>query len=381
MAQEDRGEEKANPFRPMARIPPMHRPDLEVLRSKDGASLPTLNTKSAIWHADVNLEDLSKQRPFLLILHARSRASFHTFTRSDYDATIIGYHYNSIKRSCPKDFLMLLDQENYGHVIEKKQTIPSDPTIWRDSAGFWVTETVGLHILQIQYQLLDFIFGSCNRILYDSPTADNPCVASVPWPILTKPPHSYLQQLLEAPYQNSSIEVFSRLQTIFSAKARATEDRLLLLQEDHEFFIEEVYEACKTSPPAVVGHRSNSTVFGPESWDFATRVVIPSTVRDFRFWTKAARLFNQLAAFVGRAGTIAPGRNTSQEHVRCYFQLSHCIPAAMDELLKRLPRPLLVVPSFDKHRSVVFDSDHSCLITWTPHAGMSLHKKLGYSRL
>lgn len=192
----------------------------------------------------INLHDLTKTEPLLLMVNARARQTPQAFSKRDLQLSTI--HVWLTKRRRLEGYIMDFDgrqsvPEGYGELRQGEAEIfvspmGADPRI----AGSAIEPGDGLWILEIQDRIYKFLVDAVQKILHDIPTGDltGPKFAIQPEPSLPSANSredgmvSLATTNLEAIYSSPGQVDLHRLQLLVTAKAAEEEDKLWALRED-----------------------------------------------------------------------------------------------------------------------------------------------------
>ncbi|KAF9880965.1 hypothetical protein CkaCkLH20_01115 [Colletotrichum karsti] len=220
----------------------LHRPDLAAFRKKRTGEA----ARAACMWPNINLEDLSKTEPLLLMINARGRNPPDAFAIVDLDETRFGQVSRTIDmpRFLNLYSMMFLGRttpQTYGELVSwDDEPRGSEWNIKRTT----VHPGEGLWILEIQSKLYRFLVDVTENILHDIPVEEltGPDVAIQPEPPLVtgNPEDSYSASLavtaLEGPYRLPAKLDLSRLQSIVKSKLSEAEDHVWALREDPGYF-------------------------------------------------------------------------------------------------------------------------------------------------
>ncbi|CAO1629701.1 unnamed protein product [Sympodiomycopsis kandeliae] len=225
---------------------PLHRPDFEAFLS-ESKTTRILNTKyqDAYMFPMINLEDLAKTRPLLLLLNARGRHHPAAFAMADARQTDIARNLKAVVPPTLDGHTMLFrnhtSPEKYGEIVSWKEEPRAQQWI---AKGLEMTPGTGLQVLQVQQRLLDFLVKVCARILHDvdfSPdtlAAAAAALADSPAPVIppSKEPLSLVHQRIELAYRLPSAIDLEWLESLFMAERDNLRDHIISLHEDPAYF-------------------------------------------------------------------------------------------------------------------------------------------------
>lgn len=223
---------------------PNHRPDLKVLwQETSPTNQSTSRPRDAFVFPYINLQDLMKTKPLLLLLDSRSRHIPAIFVNNDWNSTELGLRCEVISPTILNGWIMLLQANAYGslhpHTMESWHTLKT---------GQSHTPGIGLLILEIQQRLMHFLVTCSELILHgldlracdlDNSTSLSPSITSsvstIPGLVDLRPSFDTVVQ--EAPYRVPDQFDFARLHSFFYAKRDEAENHLWSLREDPAYFV------------------------------------------------------------------------------------------------------------------------------------------------
>lgn len=210
----------------------------------------------------INLHDLTKSEPLLLMINARARQPPHAFSRRDLQLStqcVWLTKWNSLQ-----GYIMDFDAwqsgpETYGELHEGKwETVVSSTGTDSRLANGTINPGDGLWILEIQDRIYKFLHDTVIRILHDIPHGDltGPKYSIQPEPPLPSANSgadvvSLASTNLEAIYSSPGKMDLHRLQLLVTAKANEEEDKLWALREDPGRFSEELEDFIAHQPEYV----------------------------------------------------------------------------------------------------------------------------------
>ncbi|KAH8668776.1 hypothetical protein BX600DRAFT_435293 [Xylariales sp. PMI_506] len=216
-----------------------HRPNIAAFRAKlDNPDLHQ-DRQLFLWPT-INLEDLSKPEPLLLLLSSRSNNSPDKFADADLSACRIGITSLEIVQPMLEDHIMVLHgchtPETYGQIVP----------VYERQAQRTLFPADGLTILEIQARMYKFLVACCELILHDKDRTELLQVA-VPPP---KPKVNESKSIttlatanIEALYRLPPLPDFQRLQSIITARMERAQDHLWMLREDPGYFAQSLLQA------------------------------------------------------------------------------------------------------------------------------------------
>ncbi|KAI1415065.1 hypothetical protein F5Y13DRAFT_187750 [Hypoxylon sp. FL1857] len=216
-----------------------HRPDVGCVRNQHRNIGPA--ERSYFMWPTINLEDLGKTEPLLLLLNSRGRYPPSTFAFTDLEHAMFGYRVGAMIGP------PFLDRWNMRF-------------IGRNSANLSPGE--GLWLLEIQDRLYQFLLDICKIILHDMDLGDEHLQAL---PIIEEPPlptdnhngdaatTSLMITRYEAAYHIPSKLDVRKIKSLIDAKLSQAEDRLWALREDPSFFASKILEIFEHRLEHVLG--------------------------------------------------------------------------------------------------------------------------------
>ncbi|KAJ4393298.1 hypothetical protein N0V93_002506 [Gnomoniopsis smithogilvyi] len=247
---------------PMAKI---HNPGVDYLRRRCNESKQICHCGVAddekrhlfLWPT-MNLEDLTKFEPLLLLLNARGRHSPPTFAFADLQTVHFGVRVEQMSHPRYLDMYNMVftgqeGPEAYGKLVSWEE----DPKAYqRLHYGRDTSPGEGLWILEIQQRLYRFLVNICQVILHDQQIEDSDRLLAqpvAPEPTLpTANGHeqdtssSLMVTRYESAYHVPAKLDIRRLQNLVESKLAEAEDTLWALREDPSFFattLEEMYQS------------------------------------------------------------------------------------------------------------------------------------------
>lgn len=196
----------------------------------------------------MNIEDLTKVEPLLLLLNARGRHSPSIFAIADLSGAHFGWKTNQMRHPPYLDMysMVFTGQESpadYGRLV----SWADDPKAYnRMYMGRDLSPGEGLVVLEVQHRLYRFLVNICHAILCDHPVEDHSRLLAQPVaPEPSLPTANSLQQDMgtslmitryETAYHLPAKLDIRRLQLLVESKLAEAEDTLWALREDPNFF-------------------------------------------------------------------------------------------------------------------------------------------------
>lgn len=224
-------------------MPERHRPDFRALERESPKQLQNSKFRDSFLFPYLNLEDLSQSRPLLLMLNSRGRNLPCAFAHADFEAIHVGHVSGAIQPAFLNEYTMLLHgqttPETYGKLLSWDEH--EHAFDWMLS-GLHFHPGMGLLVLQIQQEVLEFLVRCCQIILQDlsfnSLTDSSIPVQPEPAPLL---PHESAYTSLaalaaDAPYRVPARLDFRHLRSLAAARSSAASDHIHALREDPGYF-------------------------------------------------------------------------------------------------------------------------------------------------
>ncbi|XXG94769.1 hypothetical protein Hte_001027 [Hypoxylon texense] len=210
-------------------MPEHHRPDLVAWTAEPQDEVPIQDQDPApfLW-PHINLEDLCKTEPLLLMLDSRAKGAPQDFLPKDLEPTTFAYQMGLIEEVLLPSYYMTFDHlsgESYGRI---HSTVPPSKVSVTPGEGLW--------LLEIQARLYEFLAVCCHLILHDisldfsKPTTSPPTQTEPPM-VLSKSNIDGIEYrtiaLFEAPYKAPPPPLVDLDHLIFIVSA------MLITSEDH----------------------------------------------------------------------------------------------------------------------------------------------------
>lgn len=308
------------------KLPAKHRSDYtEYLCWQEslakGLTYDIESQRDAFLYPHLNLEDLTKVKPMLLLLNSRGHHSPHRFADGDLMAAHLGTISGALSLTFLKRHSIVLEgdtEQTYGYLVswtkeEYKQRVES---------GLDHLPHEGLLVLEIQANLYDFLINWCRALLQDIDFAKISKLPSTPAPplLIKSSEYSTLASITaEAPYRLPSKLDFSRLRAIVTAKRLGAEDYIHELREDPGLFADAVTEASDHRLERVLDAtgKCHPAVGLPEFWQTAAQSVVFNAYSDLITWDIISKQLERLAALKDKyAPSIKPQERLPVEFVK-----------------------------------------------------------------
>ncbi|KAL6157812.1 hypothetical protein ACJQWK_07516 [Exserohilum turcicum] len=212
-----------------------HRPDVAAWRQQ-----PDSNSREAYMWPYINLEDLTKTKSLLLMLHYRGRYQPHEFVHSDLEQARLGETSGATMPGFLNEYTMLFvdrtTPETYGELVSWDDD--EEDAFENMTNGVGMHPGHGLQALEIQERIWDFLVKVCRILLQDIPDMTESDLVPNPGPPITQDGDTTSLEVIsfEAPYRIPAHLDFDRLKALASAERNWREDHLWALREDPSYF-------------------------------------------------------------------------------------------------------------------------------------------------
>jgi hypothetical protein len=194
-------------------MPAQHRPDVEAWRQAS-------NAKEAFFWPSINLEDLTKPKTMLLLLHFRGRYHPGEFAHSDVEQAALAETSCMIMPAFLNEYTMYFHKkgsvDKYGELVSWDDDEDAFENLIN---GVGMSPGHGLKALEIQQRLWEFLLAWSLSLLHD---IEFPIMAEIspnPGPPSSMVDVTSLQiAALEAPYRIPAHLDLARLEAIASAE-------------------------------------------------------------------------------------------------------------------------------------------------------------------
>jgi hypothetical protein len=215
-----------------------HRPDIEAWRRHSKLKEPYM------WPS-FNLEDLTKSRNLLILLHARGRHQPHEFIHADVEQASFGETGGAIMPVFLNGYTMFFhgrtNPKTYGELVSWDENEDAFDNLIN---GVGLHPGHGLKGLEIQQRIWHFLVSWCKILLSDIPFLTQGKVLPDPGPLEDQETEITSLEIvaMEAPYRIPARLDFTRLKAIAAAERNAREDHIWNLREDPSYFAEVMQE-------------------------------------------------------------------------------------------------------------------------------------------
>lgn len=208
----------------------------------------------------LNLEDLTKTEPLLLLLNARGRRSPSTFALADLEPAWFGIKHETMPVPPFLDQHIMVfsgrdSAETYGELMS---WVEYPQAFGRLYCGQDISPGEGLWVLEIQERLYQFLVNACKNVLHDISLEDRDQLLALP--VQPEPPlptanrtdngsgTSLLTTRNEAAYHIPARLDMRQMQNLVASKLADAEDTLWALREDPGFFATALLERYQCQP-------------------------------------------------------------------------------------------------------------------------------------
>ncbi|KAF3069857.1 hypothetical protein GL218_07820 [Daldinia childiae] len=272
---------------PMA---PEHRPDLTHLKHQciglvcNEGNITNVSKRPHFLWPNINLEDLSKTEPFLLLLNARGRNPPSTFAFAELEPLVFGIKSGSLRippflNGWNMRFTGRDSPGTYGELVSWEDDPDARQRLHRRRD---VSPGEGLWILEIQDRLYQFLLDTCMMILHDLDPEDKQSQVEPKPPVsITKYKGDVATSLLFSQYESiyhvpANFDI-KRLQSLIGAKLSQVEDTIWALREDPGFFVSSLLELYQHRPEHILD--VNGDIYPSVATEDGREEVLASTVR------------------------------------------------------------------------------------------------------
>jgi hypothetical protein len=238
-------------------MPTCHSPDLVQLEKEfdeEYKGAPSGESEVFIF-PHINIEDLQRTKPLLLLIESRSQIHPKEFLRNDWDCGAVGARSGRIK--CAPLFgykVDLLGREgsHYGKLWKDNQTYYEGSGCFFDNH---LPPDTAIYLLHIQHRLLNFILRACRVIVSQKKLISKTKIRTET--ILSSlndiNPGEWatgMMETFEKPYSAPRKYDFWRMKHLFRARLRTAEEHVLNLKEDPEYFFSTLKTIMDNDPHA-----------------------------------------------------------------------------------------------------------------------------------
>lgn len=221
---------------------PIHSPDLWALRreSPEQRQAGTACKDAYMW-PQINVEDLCKEKPLLLLINSRARCSPYVFAAADLEGAHIGHLSKAVQGLFLPDHDMAMagdSADTYGKIYKNLSAEHVEDMM----TGRSYKSGDGMDVLEIQERLLGFLVTCCKLIMGDklADLTEESTVTIQRSPLQTNrdgPLYACMSDVaLEAPYINPREVDLQRLKIIVNARTSDAQTHFRNLRHKPEYF-------------------------------------------------------------------------------------------------------------------------------------------------
>jgi hypothetical protein len=337
-----------------------HRPDYEAFRNDtDQSRSRGTKFRDAYILPSINLEDLTQNRTFLLLLNSRGRYSPQTFAHADLEMGRMGLVSRAILPKFLNMYTMYLDDgsvESYGKLVSWDE---SDEAMEAAMSRLAYQPGEGLLILEVQQRIMRFLIECCRAILHDF---DSNSIASDQLPVKPEPPpivdpadySSLAAMAAEAPYRVPSDLDLRRLRDIFFAKRFEAEDHIWAMREDPGYFSDVIKEWSEHRQENVASSSGapHPVLNTPVFWERVIQTVVTDAYGAQAIWDLLCNDLTELSALQEKhRKEIVPGAKLPEEYLRALLSFRYLLDQSSKGPIQTLRSGL---PSSPPFRNMVY---------------------------
>jgi hypothetical protein len=335
-----------------------HRPDVTALLTMRCVETALDESYEAFMWPYINLEDLLKPRPLLLLLNARGRNRPDVFVHSDLEQAYVSRIDEEFNQAMTPGYLhgytmLFLDRstaDTYGELVSWDDDEDAFDMMYN---GIGMHPEHGVLALEIQRRIWHFLVLCCKQLLQDmdpNTIIDGPVQ---PEPESLSKPSAYAPSLviaaMEAPYGVSARLDFSRLLGLSSAERDACEDHLWQLREDPSYFAEVMRDHKQHRPEILLDTRGQKhpTLKQPEHalfWNRILGAVVKEAYFSFSIFDEIHRQTSELEKLEGKYKEVKPAKDPPKPYTKTFKYLQFLLDAAKKDLIDQLKAGFLPSP-------------------------------------
>jgi hypothetical protein len=273
-------------------VPQHCRPDLASWRRHESDKTPgwTDQEREGFMWPHVNVEELAKARPLLLLLHSRSNNAPGVFAEADLDSTKLGKSCLALMPKYLNKYSMFFTQqdnaETYGRLVSWED-IEAQGLVGLDNQGTHPGE--GLWVLTIQARLYAFLVDVARRILAQREAAAHDIVNGlkegfgIPDSDFVDLPTT----ISEAPYAAPAPTDLQRVLNFAYSMVWKAEDHFWALRDDPSYFKNSMQDWREHSRDMILGEddQPHPSARNPAYiWSAAINRCIKSAIEEIETW-------------------------------------------------------------------------------------------------
>jgi hypothetical protein len=291
----------------------------------------------------INLDDLTQLRLLLPLLNSRGRNLPCNFSHADFEAVHLGHVSGVIRPAFPNEYTMLLHGQTtpatYGKLVAWEDD--DDAFDWLTS-GLQFHPGMGLLVLQIQQELLQFLVQCCLAIFQDLPLeflTDKSILVQPEPPTLLPNETAYptLAALAaDTPYRVPAHLDFRHLRSLAAARSSAANDHVYAMREDPGYFSGVVGEYSEYRQETLSDTNGNRHPVLKEDlfWDRVAGTAVADAYTSRSLWDVIHKRVVELEKLQQNySGSISPRRKLPEEYQQALLNF--------DYLLENIPKILI----------------------------------------
>ncbi|EMD58813.1 hypothetical protein COCSADRAFT_41383 [Bipolaris sorokiniana ND90Pr] len=325
-----------------------HRPDVAAWKKHS-----TSDTKEAYMWPYINLEDLTKTKTLLIMLHYRGRNQPHEFVRSDLEQAALGEASGATMRGFLDEYTMLFaDRKTPKSYVKLISWDDDDDAFESMTNGIGMHPGHGLQALEIQERIWSFLVKCCQILLQDIQSMTKSPVLPNPGPPITQDLDVASLQIksFEAPYRTPTHLDFARLKTLASEERNWREEHLWSLREDPSYFAEMMHEQAEHRPEMLLDTLRNEHPLlkepgRPLFWNRVIGNVVIQAYFGFATFDEVLKQINNVAnIYEKRKATLKPDEDLPADLLSAFQHLRFLLGAARTDIVNCLKIELFASP-------------------------------------
>ncbi|TLD13416.1 uncharacterized protein PgNI_05094 [Pyricularia grisea] len=327
------------------KVPEGHRPDIDIWRDvREGGSDEKLFAakdaarRAAFLWPHLNLEDLSRPEPLVLMLASRARNAPDAFAAADLERARFAMESLALMPHYLNRYTMMFDKrtkpEEYGELVAWED-LPED------SDKKWLFERRGIHpgeglwLLEVQDVTYRFLLEACKKILHDIPEdqllangdAKTPTAQAVE-PTTAAEFSALITKIAEEPYRSPAGLDRTQLLEPVQARLQEAKDHLQALREDPAYFEAVLNDWATHRREQLVDANGNPHPILAKSpqvfWGRVVNRVVNSALLDVVEWgVVLSKVKTLLALLDEHEPTLDEGKDLPAELAFAFYALDH----------------------------------------------------------
>ncbi|KAL8658907.1 MAG: hypothetical protein Q9202_007376 [Teloschistes flavicans] len=277
-------------------LPQSYRPDIHTLLRYSLHKLPG-PVQDYFFFPHLNIDDLSKPRPLMIMMHSRARNSPSAFAIFDNESMWLGHASGTIIPGTLPDQTMFLKGETTVETYGRMRRWGNDNRYKEcQEEGIGLSPAKGLQVLFIQSQLFTFLVECAELILTDikhhepNNVIEAEKAASIA-KLAIQRPSSLLEALLDEPYRAPPPIDFGHLEALLNAKRMEAIDHLWFLRQDPSYFRDAIEELSQHQYERLLDtkQQSNPRLGTPAFWSQIICKLMNGAICDPYHWYVAGK--------------------------------------------------------------------------------------------